>query len=158
MKEIVTFFLSGKKYGVEVSRMQGVENYIEPAKTPEMPECLAGVVSIRDEWIPVVDLRKRLVLPVTEITFDTKLFVLRTTHGKLAFVADGISKIVRAEDNEIQSFPALVKTDATSYVEFIVRSEGVLVLVINSDGILSEDEWKAVQKVVDDMKTGGSND
>lgn len=158
MKEIVTFYLSGKKYGVKVEQMQGIENYTEMAQAPDMPECLQGIISVRKEVIPVVDIKRQLVLPSTAVTQNTKYLVLRTSRGKLAIMADGVSKIVKAEGEEIQDFPVLIQTEATSYVEFIVKSEGQLILVINSEGIISADDWGAIQKVLEDMETGGNND
>ena len=38
MKEVVTFFLSGKEYGADVSKIQGIENYVEYAKEPGLSD------------------------------------------------------------------------------------------------------------------------
>ena len=38
MKEVVTFFLSGKEYGADVSEIQGIENYVEYAKEPGLSD------------------------------------------------------------------------------------------------------------------------
>ena len=40
MKEIVTFTLSGKEYGVEVSRLHGIEKYADMMEAPDLPECM----------------------------------------------------------------------------------------------------------------------
>lgn len=63
MKEVVTFFLSGKEYGADVSEIQGIENYVEYAKEPGLSDGFLGIVSIRDEWVPLLNLKKKLVLP-----------------------------------------------------------------------------------------------
>ena len=84
MKEIVTFFLSGKEYGVEVDKMQGIENYVDMTQAAEMPECLQGIVMIREEVIPVLNIKKQLVLPSVPVTEDTKYLIFLTSHGKLA--------------------------------------------------------------------------
>lgn len=158
MKEIVTFFLSGKVYGVDVSRMQGIENYTEIMVSPDMPDCLQGAVMIRNEQIPVVDIKRRMVLPAVPVTAETKFLVLRTEQGKIAIVADGVSKILKAEGEEIQDFPALAQTDKTSYVAFIVQKENNLILTIDPDALLAEGEWEEIQKALEDIKTGGKND
>ena len=46
MKEVVTFFLSGKEYGADVSEIQGIENYVEYAKEPGLSDGFLGIVSI----------------------------------------------------------------------------------------------------------------
>lgn len=157
MKEVVTFFLSGKMYGVEVGRMQGLENYVDMIQTPDMPEYLQGIVTIRKEAIPVIDLKRKMVLPATERTSETKYVILRTSHGKLGIVADGVGKIIKAEGEDIQAFPQMMKTEATSYIDYIVKEEKNLILTINPDEFLTNDEWKIVQKALDDLEADGGN-
>lgn len=158
MKEIVTFTLSGKKYGVEVSRLHGIEKYAGMSEAPDMPECMQGMVTVRNELIPVFDINRRLALPAVDVTPETKYLILRTRQGKLAVKVDDVSKIVKAEGNEIQSFPEMLKTDETSYAEFIIRSEGTLILTMNPEKFLGDGDWKAIRKVLEEIKTGGSND
>lgn len=152
MKEVVTFFLSGKEYGVEVSRMQGIENYEEMAAATDLPECLAGIVSIRDELVPVVDIKKKLVLPPVAVTGETKYLVLFARRGKLAFVADGVSRIIQVDDDALQDFPSLMQTERTSYVDFVVQKEGHLILAIDPEGLLTEEEWSDIENVLEDRR------
>lgn len=152
MKEVVTFFLSGKKYGVEVNWLQGIENYQEFSTAAGMPEFLLGNAIVREEIIPVLNLKKKLVLPEAPVTKETKYLVFRMKRGKMAVVADGVSGIVQAEGGGLQDFPALVHTEATSYVDFVVNHEGQLLLSVNPEGFLTEKEWDAVDKMLEDMK------
>lgn len=158
MKEIVTFFLSGKVYGVDVSRMQAIENYEEMIAMPGMPENLQGFVSIRGEILPVIDIKKYFRLPQTKVTPETKYVILRTTQGKVVVVADGVSKIIKADGNDVQEFPQLLRTEATSYVEFIVKNENHLILAIGAEDFLSKEEWDLVRKLIAEIETGGNDD
>ena len=149
MKEVVTFYLSGKEYGVEVSRMQGIEKYDEVLKEADIPDGFLGFTSIRDEIIPVLDIKKKLVLPPVPVTGETKYVVLRIKQGKLAFVVDGVSRILQADGNAVQDFPALVQTKATSYADFVVNHEGHLILAINPEGLLTDEEWQKIEQVME---------
>ena len=152
MKEVVTFFLSGKEYGVEVSRMQGIENYVEVSRTADIPDGFLGVTCIRDEMIPVLDIRKKLVLPPVPVTGETKYMVLRAEQGKMAFLVDGVSKILQVDGDAVQDFPALVQTKSTSYADFVVRHEGHLILAINPEGLLTAEEWQKMKQVLEKEK------
>lgn len=151
MKEVVTFFLSGKKYSVEVNWLQGIENYREMSAVSGMPDFLLGNAVIRDEMIPVLDIKKRLVLPAVPVSGETKYLVFRTKRGKLAVIADGVSGIVQADGGGLQDCPALIHTEATSYVDFVVNHEGQLMLAINPEGLLAAEEWDAVDKMLKGM-------
>lgn len=152
MKEVVSFFLSGKEYGVEVSHMQGVENYAELTHTAQAQERLLGIINIRDELIPVMDIKKRLVLPPAGVTADTKYLVFRTSHGKLACVADGIADIFQVDGENVQSFPSIMKTESTDYADFVAKRKNGLVIVINPENLLSAEDWKAVGEMIDKME------
>lgn len=68
-----------------------------------MPECMQGAVTIRNELIPVFDIKRRLALPAVDVTPKPNI-LYSTQQGKLAIVADDVSKIVKAEGNEVQNF------------------------------------------------------
>lgn len=151
MKEVVTFFLSGKKYGVEVGWLQGLENYQALSQVADMPDFLMGVTEIRGEILPVLDIKKRLVLPSVPVSGETKYLVFRMEKRKLAIIADGVAEIVRAEGDALQDFPAIMNTEATSYVEFVVNQGGQLLLSVNPEGLLTEEEWESVEKMLESM-------
>lgn len=152
MREIVSFFLSGKSYGVDVSRMQGIEKYRELARPSKMPEFLEGVADVRGEVIPVMAIRKHLILPAAEVTEKTKLLVFRTKFGKIACVVDGISKILKIDNNDAQEFPRIIQNEETGYADFVARSGGDLILVINPENLLGEKDWNSIYEMLDRME------
>lgn len=152
MKEIVVFFLSGKEYGVEIGGMQGFENYVPMTEVSDPDGKMLGVVTIRGEMVPIINIKKCLVLPPAGVTEDTKFVILRTSNGKVGFVVDGVSQILRIEGDDIQEFPRLLQGKETKYVNFIARKEMNLVLVINPEGILTEKEWKNIRNMIQDME------
>ncbi len=155
MKEIVAFFLSGKEYGVEVGHIQGLENYSEIQPMEGMPEMLLGVVDIRGESIPVMNIKKKLVLPPAEVTRETKIAVFSTERGKLACVADGISQIFQVEGSDFQNVPPILQGDDTTYVDFVAKIDKGLVIVINPEDLLTDEEWKSVTKMLTDYREKG---
>lgn len=152
MREIVVFFLSGKEYGVEIGGMQGFENYVPMTEVSDPDGKMLGVVTIRGEMVPIINIKKCLVLPPAGVTEDTKYVILRTSNGKVGFVVDGVSQILRIEGDDIQEFPRLLQGKETKYVDFIARKEMNLVLVINPEGILTEKEWKNIRNMIQDME------
>ena len=152
MKEIVVFFLSGKEYGVEIGGMQGFENYVPMTEVSDPDGKMLGVVSIRGEMVPIINIKKCLVLPPAGVTEDTKYVILRTSNGKVGFVVDGVSQILRIEGDDIQECPRLLQGKETKYVDFIARNGMNLVLVINPEGILTEKEWKNIRNMIQDME------
>ena len=77
MKEIVSIFLCGKMYGVDIENIQGIENYTDVIRTGGEPGCLDGFVVIRESQSPMINLRKKLVLPPVPVTEETKILIFQ---------------------------------------------------------------------------------
>ncbi len=148
MKEFVSFFLSGKKYGADISQMQGIEKYRDLISGIDLPECLHGVIDVRGEIIPVVDIRKYLILPPSVVTSDSQYIVFLTSHGKLSCMIDGVSQILKADNHSVQKIPELMKSDQTGYLECIVKNQDELIIVINPDMLLTGEDWAEVEKTL----------
>lgn len=152
VKEIVQFFLSGKKYAVELRNMQGIENYTPMVETSDSANAMLGVVTIRGEVIPVINIKACLSLQPAPVTETTKYVVLRTVHGKMALVADDVGDISRLSDEDRRDCPFLIRGSETGYVSFVAKDGQNLILVINPDELISESDWKSIQNRIDDMK------
>ena len=69
MKEIVSFYLSGKMYGVDVDHMQGIEKHRELARPTGLPDFMEGVADIRGELrdgILKIRIPKKEAVPAVE--------------------------------------------------------------------------------------------
>lgn len=147
MKEIIVFFIDEGEYGVEIAGMQSLENFVGITPFPDGPDYILGTVKVRDDIYPVYDIRTKLAIPAKEPTEETKVLLLRTKAGSLACVVDSISKVFRAEGENIQQFPGVARTEATKYIDFVVRRDKELIVVINPDELLTEEEVKEIRKI-----------
>ncbi len=147
MKEIITFFISGREYGIEISGMQSLESYQEIHPLSEAPDCILGTIVVRDEVYPVYDLRAKLNLPAAEMTKDTKILLLRTSKRGIACMVDSVDKVFQAEGDNIQIFPKEAQTAGTDYIDFIARRDGELIVVINPDALMSEEDFDIMNEL-----------
>lgn len=161
MKEIVIFFLSGKEYAMDISCMQGLENYTPISPMGGLGGKLLGVVTIRGQVLPVIDIKKTMVLPSVDVTPETKYVVIKTSHGEAAFVVDGVSEISQIDGADVQPCPPLIsgENSSTGYVDFVARKGGKLILCINPDGLVTGEEWTQIDKLLKEAELqNGEND
>lgn len=157
MKEIIVFILNGKEYGVEIGGMQSLEKIQEMSPVPDAPDYILGSVTIRDQIYPVFDINNRLGLsrstgsganPMSgEGEQYTKILLLRTPAGSIACLVDGVGKVLRAEGDNVQSFPKMAMTEGTDFVDFIVREGSRLIVVIKPDLLLSKEQIECIRKI-----------
>lgn len=143
-KKVLMFSVGDRQYGAEVEKIQGIENYIPPTEVANVPEYVAGVVNIREDVYPVLNLRNKFGLPSADATEDTKYIILNTKAGKIACMVDCVIEIFVGED---KPFPAMLKTEGTEYASGIMKVHDNLVIIIEPEYLLTESEAKIMTEV-----------
>lgn len=157
MKEIIVFILNGKEYGVEIGGMQSLEKIQEVSPVPDAPDYILGSVKIREQIYPVFDINSKLGLPgsanpgAAQMADSeggyTKILLLRTPAGTIACLVNGVGKVLRAEGENVQSFPRMAMTKGTDFVDFVVREGNRLIVVIRPEQLLSKEQIAAIRKL-----------
>ena len=75
-QQYVTFSLGEELFGVEVSRTREILSLTPVTKVPQTPDYLLGVINLRGQVVPVVDMRLKLGLPAGAETEDTCIIVV----------------------------------------------------------------------------------
>jgi len=103
--ELCTFRIGGEDYAVDIMRVREIIRPLPVTPVPRAPACIEGVVRLRSEVIPVVDVRKRFGLPAVPATRRTKFLVVRIGGRRLALVVDEVTEVLRLPRSEIRPAP-----------------------------------------------------
>lgn len=93
MTQYVTFQVADCLYGVDVARVQEVLRPQPRTPTPLAPATVAGLVNLRGQVVPAVDLRKRLSLPAREGD-EPMMVVVRVGSETVSLLVDRIGEVV----------------------------------------------------------------
>jgi purine-binding chemotaxis protein CheW len=91
---------------VDIRRIREVVQPLPIRPVPRTPEFVEGVVNLRGEVIPVVDVRRRFGLPAAPPTRQTKYLVAYVAGRILALVVDAVLEVVRIPRSAIRPSPA----------------------------------------------------
>ena len=87
MKPVV-FKLDSENYGVDISRVLGIEREQQIVRVPNTVSYIKGIMNLRGEIIPVYDLRKKFGLPAVQ-NQDIQFIIVRVKDSKIALEVDG---------------------------------------------------------------------
>ncbi len=76
MTKFVTFRLDEEVYGLEIGKVREVLDITNVTKVPQMPEFMRGVINLRGNVVPVVDLRLKFGMSETVNTVDTRIVIV----------------------------------------------------------------------------------
>lgn len=140
LRQLVTFTLGGEEYGVDIMKVQEIIRLQSITRVPQMPDFIEGVLNLRGNVIPVIDLRKRFNLNVTEQTPHTRIVVINVSGRTLGVIVDAVSEVMRLSDDQIEPPPPVVSGIGHEYLEGVGKVQGRLIILLDLDKILSTQE------------------
>ncbi|MDA1062247.1 MAG: chemotaxis protein CheW [Chloroflexi bacterium] len=105
------------------------------------------VINLRGNVNPVVDLRKRFGLTVSEETDDTRIVVVDIGGESIGVIVDAVTEVLRIPQNAVEPTSALITTKDSYYIEGIAKLGDRLLILLDLERVLSTDERDALADV-----------
>ncbi|HEY8542121.1 MAG TPA: chemotaxis protein CheW, partial [Pseudothermotoga sp.] len=150
-KQYVIFKVGGEEYGVHIEEIREINRLTTLTKVPRAPDYLVGLMNLRGEILPVIDLRKRFGLPIDEKNdLMVRAIVTESSGKKTAFIVDSVVGVQRISIKSIADIPeAFTFGESARFVSKIARIDDRVILLLQMDKILTEQEQKVIQKTVE---------
>lgn len=140
IKKFVTLGLGNERYGIEVTKTREIIARYEIVPLPKTPEFIEGIISLRGDIIPVVDLRKRFELPSRERDADTRIIVIEMRDFSVGIQVDRVYEVLKLAEEAIEPPPPMVSGLKADYLEGVAEVQGKLTTILNLDEIFSSTE------------------
>ena len=128
--------LAGATYAVRSRDIQQLEMPGQVTTVPNAPSFVQGVVSVRGEVIPVVNLRARFGFPSVAQTARTRLVVVRVGKRVVGLLVDSAREFASIDPTSIQPPPASIAGTSGRYLEGIAQQGERIVLVLDVNELL----------------------
>lgn len=145
--------LDEQKYAIELNSINGIEKQYVIVPVPEGPEFIKGIIHLRDQIVPIYNLKKRFGL-LSRAAHDAQVLISDTHGMKLGIEVDVVYGIVELDENEIKDMPRVAKNEGSEYFEKIIKvsvngSKEQIVICVNVDDLMSDEEFDLVSKSLD---------
>lgn len=147
--QFVTLGVAEDLFAAPVEKVQEILDMRPIARLPQAPETLLGMIDVRGQGIPVVDLRLTLGLPPASDTANTRIIVLaiagREGDLRLGLRADRVFEVTVLDEAELDPPPAINGTWSGRCIAGIGRRNGRFVTVLDLERLLGSFETLAEQ-------------
>jgi len=141
---LLLFSLSGETFGITVSSVSEILDPIPRTEVPNADDFAAAVVNVRGAIVPLIDIRRRLRIRVASKAGDSRIVVLDVpidgTQTKIAMIADAVTKVIETDLGALEPIPELGARWPKKFVEGVARHEDGLVVLLDTQTLLSPDE------------------
>jgi chemotaxis signal transduction protein/HPt (histidine-containing phosphotransfer) domain-containing protein len=138
----ITFALDNEIYAVSIYMVEEIIGLQEISLLPNVPNFIKGVINLRGEIVPIMDLRLKFGLELKEYNLLTVFLIVKIKDRVLGMVVDKVSDVLVIDPAQIQHTPAFFAKISTDFIEGVYKdSQGQLVILINIAALVKPDEW-----------------
>lgn len=141
IKQYLTFRIGNENYGLELSQTREIIEYSGITEVPLMPNFLRGVINLRGEVVPVIDLAVRLGRKSIEVQKRTCIIVVELENNEqnhvLGLLADSVSEVIDMNDDNIEDAPSFGANIRADFIQGIAKRDDEFVVLLDANNALS---------------------
>lgn len=146
MEQLVVFTLDQQEVALPLGSVIRVMHAVQIKSLPKSPEIISGIINVKGEIIPVVDIRKRFGATSRELIPDDQLIIADTGKRKVALMVDqvnGIKSITsRQHENTKETLPY------AEYIKGVVKTEDEMILIYDLEQFLNLEEEMELEQAL----------
>lgn len=129
--QYVIFKLEDEFYGVPIAYVETIEKVTEITRVPNAPHYVKGVINLRGEVVPVVELRRRFQFEDKPITDEARIIILSVEELSVGFLVEGSSEVLTIEPSDIDNTTNFVNSFDDDYINGIGKINDRMIILID---------------------------
>ncbi len=138
--QFVVFRLGKEEYGVPITQVKEINRLTTATKVPKSPSFIEGIINLRGQIIPIIDMKKRFDLPNIEYTGEARVIVIQVGQQTFGIEVDAVSEVLRINTGNIEKAPAIVAGIDARYITGVAKVGERLLISLDLDKLLSDEE------------------
>lgn len=140
--EYLAFRLGAEEYGIDILCVQEIRSYEQPTRIENGPTFLKGVIGLRGEMVPIVDLRLKLRVadgPYDHLTVVVILVVRGRTIGAVVDSVSDVWELSADQVKPVENFPA---SDEVRLIKYVAAVDERVLLIMDIEALMTENDMK----------------
>ncbi len=151
--QLVVFIMENEEFACSINNVREVLKMVRVTPLPRSLDFVEGVINMRGEVIPVIDLRRRFGLPDAERTADSRIIIVEVGELMVGLIVDSVSEVTSLPNEQIQEAPSQVAGGKTDLIKGVGKIDDRMLIILDLDRILTSDE----QVALDDISRAGKD-
>ncbi|MHB8140839.1 MAG: chemotaxis protein CheW [Vulcanimicrobiaceae bacterium] len=138
--QVVSFKLGNEEYGVDIAQVQEIIRLVEITHVPRAPRFMEGVINLRGQLIPIIDLRTRFGMRRIDATKSTRIVVTEIGSKKVGIVVDSVSEVLNLPIENVEEAPEMIAGIGTEYIQGVGKLNERLIILLDLTMVITSDE------------------
>ena len=142
---LVVFRLGAESYSLRLMEVREIIMVTNITPVPRAPSFIEGVLNLRGEVMPVIDLRERFGLPRQAATSLSRIVITPIGGVSTGLVVDSVEEVKSVDLRRLEEPPKVTSVGANAFIEKVARTEGAVVFLLNVQRLLTDVEGHQLQ-------------
>src|SRR5579862_6943114 len=120
--QVVVVHLGAEAYGIKIEHIHTVIVLQEITRLPQTPPWVRGLMNLRGQVLPVIDLRVRFELKSSEDGPKTRVVIVNVNNMTAGLVVDEVSEVLTLEAGQIEQPSALMECKARECITAVGKA------------------------------------
>jgi len=138
----ITFSLESETYAVPIQAIEEIIGFQDISLLPNVPKFIKGVINLRGELVPVMDLRLKFGLEQKEYNPLTVLLIVRIEERVMGLVVDNVADVLVIDPTRVQNTPVFSAKISTDFIEGVYKdAQNQMVILVDVAALTKPEEW-----------------
>ncbi len=129
--QVVIFKLGKEEYAVDILSVQEINKLLRVTRVPKAPYCVEGVINLRGNVIPIINLHKRFGLGELQKTEETRIIVFEHQEIKAGIIVDEVTEVSRIRLADIEQASRIYGGVDSDFISGVGKMEDRLIILLN---------------------------
>jgi len=134
--QLIGFKLADEVYGIDINCIREINRITSITLVPNVPEYVEGVINLRGNVIPIINLRVKTKMPRKDFDSETRVIIIENENIVVGFIVDEVKEVLRIPESIITPPPAIAVSEAAEYIKAVARTESGLIILLDTDKLL----------------------
>ncbi len=147
-QQYIMFTVAGQKFAVDIMQTREIINMTELTDMPSSPDFIKGVVNLRGEIVPIVDLERRLDVSSLERSAEKnqRIIIVSIDENLVGMQVSRVEGIIRLDADDVGEAPEITRGIHENYIDGVGKLEEELVVILDLAGVLTAAEVEELEE------------
>jgi purine-binding chemotaxis protein CheW len=143
--QLVICQLSSEEFGIEISKVKEIIHIPDITKIPEAPSYIKGIINLRGNIIPVINLALRFNLSQNELDNKSRIMVVELDNIVVGIIVDAVTEVMRISIDNIDPAPEIIASKISErYIQGVGKIDKRLLILLDIDKVFSEEQKMSI--------------
>ena len=135
--------MGAETFGIDIGFVDNILRMQRITRVPNMASYIKGVINLRGEIVPIINLRAKMGLEEIEETKATRIIIIKMEQvGKVGFIVDCVKEVVSISEEQVESMKYDSMDDTTHFVSAVGKEADPIISLLDLNAVVLDKNFK----------------